>query len=107
MGVIAGADGPLAIGVWAENNERWLRQRLQLPTMGLQSRALWSFFVHGDSISEHDSPRARAVAKHENVLSTSNPSRSAATDVSSTRGASGKCNHRCTGIEPGRVSVVL
>ena len=31
MGVIAGADGPLAIGIWAENNERWLRQRLQLP----------------------------------------------------------------------------
>ena len=31
MGVIAGADGPLAIGVWAANNKRWLRQRLQLP----------------------------------------------------------------------------
>ena len=31
MGVIAGADGPLAIGVWAENNGQWLRQRLQLP----------------------------------------------------------------------------
>lgn len=31
MGVIAGADGPLAIGTWAENNVQWLRQRLQLP----------------------------------------------------------------------------
>ena len=31
MGVIAGADGPLAIAVRAENNERWLRQRSQLP----------------------------------------------------------------------------
>ena len=36
MGVIAGADGPLAIGVWAENNGQWLRQRLQLPN-GLPS----------------------------------------------------------------------
>ena len=24
MAVIAGADGPLAIGTWAENNEEWL-----------------------------------------------------------------------------------
>ena len=31
MGVIAGADGPLAIGIWAKNNKRWLMQRLQLP----------------------------------------------------------------------------
>jgi predicted transposase YbfD/YdcC len=31
MAVVAGADGPLAIGTWAENNERWLRNRLKLP----------------------------------------------------------------------------
>ncbi|MEQ9406928.1 MAG: ISAs1 family transposase [Fuerstiella sp.] len=31
MAVIAGADGPMAIGIWAENNEQWLRKRLQLP----------------------------------------------------------------------------
>ncbi|MGA1190584.1 MAG: ISAs1 family transposase [Pseudomonadales bacterium] len=31
MAVIAGADGPLAIGTWAENNEEWLRERLELP----------------------------------------------------------------------------
>ena len=29
-GVIAGADGPKAIGVWAESNAEWLRQRLTL-----------------------------------------------------------------------------
>jgi predicted transposase YbfD/YdcC len=29
--VIAGADGPKAIGVWAASNERWLRQHLELP----------------------------------------------------------------------------
>jgi predicted transposase YbfD/YdcC len=29
--VIAGADGPLAIGTWAENNKQWLRKRLPLP----------------------------------------------------------------------------
>jgi predicted transposase YbfD/YdcC len=31
MAVIAGADGPLAIGTWAENNKRWLTKRLMLP----------------------------------------------------------------------------
>lgn len=31
MAVIAGADGPLAIGIWAENNEEWLNERLELP----------------------------------------------------------------------------
>lgn len=31
MAVVAGADGPWAIGTWAENNERWLRKRLKLP----------------------------------------------------------------------------
>ena len=31
MAVIAGADGPLAIGTWAENNKQWLRKRLPLP----------------------------------------------------------------------------
>lgn len=31
MAVIAGADGPLAIGTWAENNEQWLSERLELP----------------------------------------------------------------------------
>jgi len=31
MAVIAGADGPLAIGTWAENNQKWLNERLKLP----------------------------------------------------------------------------
>jgi len=31
MAVIAGADGPLAIGTWAENNKEWLSERLKLP----------------------------------------------------------------------------
>jgi len=31
MAVITGADGPLAIGTWAENNKQWLTKRLQLP----------------------------------------------------------------------------
>jgi len=31
MAVIAGADGPLAIGTWAENNREWLKERLELP----------------------------------------------------------------------------
>jgi len=31
MAVIAGADGPLGIGTWAENNEDWLKERLELP----------------------------------------------------------------------------
>lgn len=31
LGVIAGADGPNAIGAWAESKEGWLRQRLNLP----------------------------------------------------------------------------
>ena len=31
MAVIAGVDGPLAIGTWAENNKQWLTKRLQLP----------------------------------------------------------------------------
>ena len=31
MAVIAGADGPLAIGTWAENNKQWLSKRLELP----------------------------------------------------------------------------
>jgi len=29
--VIAGADGPKAIGLWATSNESWLKERLQLP----------------------------------------------------------------------------
>lgn len=29
--VVAGADGPKAIGVWAASNEQWLRQHLELP----------------------------------------------------------------------------
>ena len=37
MAVIAGADGPLAIGTWAENNEEWLNERLELPH-GVPSR---------------------------------------------------------------------
>jgi predicted transposase YbfD/YdcC len=31
MAVIAGADGPQAIGVWANTNEQWLKKHLQLP----------------------------------------------------------------------------
>jgi predicted transposase YbfD/YdcC len=31
MAVIAGADGPQAIGTWAENNQAWLKKYLQLP----------------------------------------------------------------------------
>ena len=31
MAVIAGAEGPEAISVWAKSNEEWLAQRLQLP----------------------------------------------------------------------------
>ncbi len=31
MAVIAGADGPKAIGTWALSNEQWLRERLPLP----------------------------------------------------------------------------
>jgi predicted transposase YbfD/YdcC len=31
MAVIAGADGPKAIGTWAISNEQWLRERLELP----------------------------------------------------------------------------
>lgn len=31
MAVIAGADGPVAIGVWAANNKAWLQERLKLP----------------------------------------------------------------------------
>lgn len=32
MAVIAGAEGPKAIGVWAESNQEWLKQRLELPS---------------------------------------------------------------------------
>lgn len=32
MAVIAGAEGPKAIGVWARSNERWLAERLELPS---------------------------------------------------------------------------
>jgi len=31
MAVIAGADGPTAIGTWAENHEAWLQKHLKLP----------------------------------------------------------------------------
>lgn len=31
MAVIAGAEGPKAIGVWAKSNQQWLRERLELP----------------------------------------------------------------------------
>jgi predicted transposase YbfD/YdcC len=31
MAVVAGADGPKAIGTWAENKDAWLKKRLQLP----------------------------------------------------------------------------
>ena len=31
MAVIAGADGPTAIGTWAANHEEWLRKHLELP----------------------------------------------------------------------------
>ena len=30
-GVIAGADGPNAIGVWAKSNREWLENHLELP----------------------------------------------------------------------------
>jgi|SRR6056297_1565244 len=32
MAVIAGAEGPKAIGVWAKSNEAWLKERLELPS---------------------------------------------------------------------------
>ncbi|MEP3478566.1 MAG: ISAs1 family transposase [Fuerstiella sp.] len=31
MAVIAGADGPQAIGIWAQANQEWLNKRLKLP----------------------------------------------------------------------------
>lgn len=31
MGVIAGADGPLAIATWADSNQAWLKKHLDLP----------------------------------------------------------------------------
>ena len=31
MAVIAGADGPQAIGIWAQTNQEWLKKRLKLP----------------------------------------------------------------------------
>ena len=31
MAVIAGADGPQAIGIWARANQEWLKKRLELP----------------------------------------------------------------------------
>jgi predicted transposase YbfD/YdcC len=31
MAIIAGAEGPKAIGIWAKSNERWLVDKLQLP----------------------------------------------------------------------------
>lgn len=31
MAVIAGADGPQAIGIWAQANREWLKERLKLP----------------------------------------------------------------------------
>jgi len=31
MAVIAGADGPQAMGIWANNNQAWLRKHLKLP----------------------------------------------------------------------------
>lgn len=31
MAVIAGADGPQAIGIWAQANQEWLKKRLKLP----------------------------------------------------------------------------
>lgn len=31
MAVIAGADGPQAIGIWAQGNQEWLKKRLKLP----------------------------------------------------------------------------
>ena len=31
MAVIAGADGPQAIGIWAQANQQWLKKRLKLP----------------------------------------------------------------------------
>ena len=31
MSVVAGADGPNAIGVWAKSNEAWLPERLNYP----------------------------------------------------------------------------
>jgi predicted transposase YbfD/YdcC len=37
LGVIAGADGPLAIAIWANMQEPWLKQRLPLPH-GIPSR---------------------------------------------------------------------
>ena len=52
MAVIAGAEGPKAIGVWAESNKEWLSARLSLPqgipshdTIGRVLMALkpWSF----------------------------------------------------------------
>jgi hypothetical protein len=37
LGVIAGADGPLAIALWAKMQEPWLREHLALPN-GIPSR---------------------------------------------------------------------
>ena len=31
LAVIAGADGPKAIGIWAKSHEEWLQRRLSLP----------------------------------------------------------------------------
>ena len=31
MAVLAGAEGPKAIGLWAKSNHQWLQERLDLP----------------------------------------------------------------------------
>jgi len=63
MAVIAGADGPLAIGAWAENNKRWLTKRLILPhgilphgilPHGIPSHGIPSHGILPHGIPSHD-----------------------------------------------------
>ena len=88
MAVIAGADGPEAIGTWADSNHTWLKKHLQLPhgipshdTLGRLLAALkpiafqacfqdWIQTVapldKNDNVNHRDSP---AIGQHRNQRS--------------------------------------
>jgi predicted transposase YbfD/YdcC len=80
-GVIAGADGPHAIGVWAESNREWLQQHLELPngipshdTLGrllatLKPVAFQTCFQNWvNSLCQHDEEDSSNESRQQDVI---------------------------------------
>lgn len=70
MAVIAGADGPQAIGVWADNNQDWLTRILHPPIVAAielgcyRASGIWPPFFSFRSVAAQNAPLPHGDFEH-------------------------------------------